>query len=217
MSVLISPTSCLFFKSVSDSIIKHSSFCENDECHDKFRSTDRFVFRDGLFYEYVCVDDYFCDTCVRMQNTFEDYKKHIDGKRHSKRQIKPNEVYICELCKAPCTSYMTLQDHLSSHSEKLLKCTECNKNFSSPVALQQHISSASHKLGGKNDDKEYTCETCLLKIIGSIGYTEHLKSHDKVIFECVVCNKSFLSRESLLQHNGTVAHAMYVRMKNAST
>lgn len=139
----------------------------------------------------------FCELCENRQNfqTFKDMTEHYQERHgtrgyvrccnkqfftrksvvnHSDVHTNPTD-YMCKICQKLLPDKYTLRDHILRHNpdkDRKFECDHCQKKFHVQKDLADHINRL-HRTKYKKEERE----------------------------TCVECNKSFVSKYSLMTHN----------------
>lgn len=132
-----------------------------------------------------------CSNCgVKFEN-FNEYEPHYKLHKFEKMST------LCEVCgKRFKASHLT--EHVRKHrvltsQTTVVKCKECGKQFQK-VYLKRHMLVHS-------DDASFTCPICGKGFKNNFNLRVHKRSHDEVKpFECLVCHKTFTTKQCRDNH-----------------
>ena len=129
-----------------------------------------------------------CDYC---EKTYVD--KHL-LKRHTERHLIRHK---CSDCPEEFRSLFLLDKHMLSHATNGLgsyKCDTCTKVFCLQAMLRMH------KKHHKREQNQYVCEFCGNISCNINRWRAHKRRHTGEAFQCDVCDKKFLQKETLTAH-----------------
>ena len=137
------------------------------------------------------VQDYACEFCNNISNTWTDYKSHLEL-QHKKR-------FACQFCTSRFTTRNLLQDHERIHTgERPFKCSQCEKTFNTQSSRRAHQKLHVTELN-------YSCTHCDKKF----RTPTYLRKHEEVVhinelrFKCEICDKAFNSSSKKSSHKKT--------------
>lgn len=108
---------------------------------------------------------------------------------------------ICLLCSAPFSSKIGLKLHkINCHSPYL--CKICHKRFPTSISLADHNSTVNC-----STKKPYPCRFCNKILQSSSGLQKHLRQHSKLDYQCLLCERQYVSKKSLSRHEAN-CHAL---------
>ena len=130
-----------------------------------------------------------------MMDESEDYTEEMLDDSFEE-EIR-SEEHKCEICQQIFISTESLNNHvkLTHTSVEEFKCDECDSIFLSEAHLIQHRKVHISK-------GNYKCEDCGASFRFKVSLHIHMRRHnnDYKKHECSLCNKYFLSKESLKKH-----------------
>ena len=176
------------------------------------------------------IKNFECNICDKKYSEIRRLKSHID--------FEHNGIgYECKICNKSFASPDKLKRHLFTHSDKKIKCDQCDKAFFNKQNLQIHISTVHLKLRpfkcnecGKDFPvkknltghisavhdkiKKYQCDVCQLKFSQKHHLDQHMPMHTGIKpFDCSICGKSYTTRNSLNQHTINVHNKIKDKIK----
>ena len=135
-----------------------------------------------------------CRGCEERFTTKEDLEKHMYDAKYG-----GTKTYHCRSCNRQFNSEEELVEHMKrNHQSFVMKrehtCDECGKRFQSYSNLMKHIK--MHKKLGK-----WVCRICGTKgLLNYKKYKKHMMEHEKGIFNCMICRRSFKKQKQLSMH-----------------
>ena len=131
-----------------------------------------------------------------------------------------NELFKCVLCDEIFKVASAFQRHYLTSHQGFSQCSECFNYYSGqdlldvhecPVRRPKRTTRKPKKLaeneevetrGGKEDDDGalHVCEVCGKRFAKALYLSRHMQGHSDT-FKCVLCNKRFARKQSLLVHN----------------
>ena len=133
-----------------------------------------------------------CDTCSKTFVSISLLKKH--QKTHSGKRR-----YGCNTCGKRFIFRTALNMHMIRHTEEMpFECDICKKKF------KRHITMKFHILDHMGIGKPYKCAFCTKSFSRSSYLSAHTQKHKGVKpnceFECDICKKRYLTKNSLKSH-----------------
>lgn len=173
--------------------------------------TDHHLLEDG-------VEKYKCRFCSLKMSILADIQTHM-------REMHPERLYECEVCKERLTTKAELVCHLEQHiasGEKPYVCTMCPRKYALPRQLKEHIRHHMNKTFGCNHcskrfrseaalqehfnvhtgNRPYACDQCCKKFTSKHILKTHMKTHGvrQRPHQCRTCGKNFLTSHHLTDH-----------------
>ena len=155
-----------------------------------------------------------CGVCDKVLMRQESLARHM--LLHVPEEEK--QMFYCDVCEAPFTSYKRLRVHMKIHNIIKDSCDMCDKVFSSISNLERHKivyhSEAliqDEKLRKRKEKIEeiekariaqiFQCPVCEQVFKHSQSRNRHVKTHtDDVKYPCTFCGKVLLRPDSLERH-----------------
>jgi len=167
-----------------------------------------------------------CQPCSFFCNWHADFVSHI--KSHN--EAEQAGTFWCQVCMKVIHSHKLLVQHLKSYNHTelvsvinrsvpviikqidLIKCEDCEQTFRFNLGLKKHMRSVHGQPDYElKDQPKFHCEYCTYFCFK----TSSLKSHQflvhpncKLKYDCYVCKKQFISRETALAHRNSLSHKM---------
>ena len=114
--------------------------------------------------------------------------------KYTKRNNNDGTSYICNDCEEVYRNKRELRNHLSNHHKELYRCLRCSVVCRSERSFYNHNQTHS---GTLYDCPDRSCgQTFTLKT----SLTNHLQKHSGVTHKCKKCLKTFIYRQSFLEH-----------------
>lgn len=144
---------------------------------------------------------------------------------HIPNCLLPNNSIKCSVCHKSFDTIEQIKEHINSHADEVLKCTECQFQSKSKNALSDHMKThksrdATLKCGycdfttndrnahvehcsGHTGIKYYSCNLCPFKANRSYSVRRHLKKHGtgNKLLKCNVCPFTATDDETLHKHS----------------
>lgn len=155
---------------------------------------------------------YKCDLCNKSYKTRESYLIH-------KRVHSVDNLYQCEICKDYFQHQEQFLEHAKKHvspNRKSFCCHYCNKTFRDKSKMTEHVDKIHVKMEIVDEthllktnstssiqvmEKPYTCVLCGKSFLSSQGVIQHIKTHSGEKFTCFECGKKFTQQSSLKLHS----------------
>ncbi|XP_050722158.1 zinc finger and SCAN domain-containing protein 2-like isoform X3 [Eriocheir sinensis] len=115
---------------------------------------------------------------------------------HLEQHIASGEKpYICTMCPRKYALPRQLKEHIRHHMNKTFGCTHCTKRFRSEAALQEHFNVHT-------GNRPYACDQCCKKFTSKHILKTHMKTHGvrQRPHQCTTCGKNFLTSHHLTDH-----------------
>jgi len=138
---------------------------------------------------------YPCEVCGRLCTSTTSLAIHF-------RVHTGEKPYRCEICGASFAQDGTLTSHMLRHTgERPHKCDICGKSFARKGDLNQHRKGHIVDRNGCVQ-KPHVCELCGKAFTRKSVLSDHCLTHVGVnAYECGVCSKRFLQKESFHKHS----------------
>lgn len=182
--------------------------CHVNELHDNisFKSILKSIYRprDRIRAD---VSDINCRICKKNIDTIDNLIRHLTDAHNVKfnfdsDSVKPADCilgydlsdgkYRCNQCKAEFFFFKTLTNHMNEHSTDHV-CDVCGRCFLLADRLRAHV--RIHKESAVKCD--YCGKICNSKML----LRSHIRSkHKKLLFMCSICNKTFPSSRTRVEH-----------------
>ena len=147
-------------------------------CGQNFASTDYLLYNQHLIDNPIHKYNGKCDKCDFRTSDYVTLEKHF-AQDHEFSQL--NEKYHV---------FIDTEVNASAHENILTKKSSC---------IQEMVNGKYKKLV---DVAKYSCEECDYETSDEIKYSLHKKDqHGGAVFQCSICNISFLVKSDLLEHN----------------
>jgi len=141
------------------------------------------------------VSVYRCHQCSMKFNRDQEelYKLH----RESHTDQRP---FACTECDKRYRSRHGLQKHVRQVHKKERKyvCTQCDKAYIGKYQRDDHIREIH------TGERPYICPYCGKRFSSQNKRFVHENSHNNIVFNCTVCDKTYPSRHGLTNHIGVV-------------
>ncbi|XP_063864937.1 uncharacterized protein LOC135103017 isoform X3 [Scylla paramamosain] len=183
----------------------------NVEQEEQGLNPDHHLLEDGA-------EKYKCRFCSLKMSVLADIQTHM-------REMHPERLYECEVCKERLTTKAELLCHLEQHiasGEKPYVCTMCPRKYALPRQLKEHIRHHMNKTFGcthcskrfrseaalqehfnvHTGNRPYACDQCCKKFTSKHILKTHMKTHGvrQRPHQCRTCGKNFLTSHHLTDH-----------------
>ena len=131
-----------------------------------------------------------CEYCLKSFHNLSEVNDHVDRNHKSKN-------YVCTACLARFQVKDEFYNHIkTAHGKVTKQCKKCGKGFKTLSGYRNHV-----KIYHGDTSKLPKCNVCGSSF-SSVGVlVKHLKSHIREKeFQCLSCNKSFMSKWYLNKH-----------------
>ena len=149
-------------------------------------------------------------TCKSSDNLFHHERQHsiqinskylhfhrLETEQNTLSNVNYNvnkSLHECTLCKKSFSTSSALSDHILTHTvRKKYQCDQCKESFSDHSKFNDHL--LAHT-GGNH----YQCHIGKMNFATSSSVSQHMKIHLEKKYECMLCTKSFTSKQNLNFH-----------------
>ena len=127
--------------------------------------------------------------------------------------------FKCHKCASRSPSICRLKHHLMSHFVRKFKCRFCSYTATISATIYKHTREVHIGL------TKFQCYLCQARFKRPSHLQRHIKSHSSAPVSCKICNKEYLSKETLNQHmrthsnkvlsaNCTICHKSFTGKQN---
>ena len=111
-------------------------------------------------------------------------------------QCRPKESFTtCSMCQKQMST-KSYRAHLQYHRKKEVSnylCQFCNKSFTTETSLKRHVLIHENK-------KPFSCSVCEKSFRQKSALIAHERVHTGMRFECIQCNKKFITKSLMKKH-----------------
>merc|ERR1719266_3127429 len=114
---------------------------------------------------------------------------------------KKDSFTTCSICQKQMST-KSYRAHLQYHRKKEVSnylCQFCNKSFTTETSLKRHV--LIHE-----NQKPFSCSVCEKNFRQKSALVAHERVHTGMRFECIQCNKKFITK-SLMKKHLQVSHS----------
>ena len=131
----------------------------------------------------------------------------------------------CLVCRKQCISLALLKEHVSKHifNAPMYECRNCKQHFKDKISYLVHgkqgqLSSLCRH--GYSYQNSFVCPLCGRRFPKKSTCVEHVRLHDKMVFNCIKCGWTFDTRYRVQVHEALrhgSAHVILPTAKNKSS
>lgn len=116
-----------------------------------------------------------------ITSTEEEENQKGEQSKAKETNEKIKRTYECFICKSQHQSKGAVRKHLNLHARDK-QCNICESDFTANE-LRSHLC--------QSDEKEIPCEYCSMSFSTTISLLEHIKDHERRMYQCEKCPRFF--------------------------